>query len=184
MDEAGELVPSEDPDAPASLYAVDQRQALEDLFRAEYASLVRLATLLLGDVGAAEEVVQEAFVRLDGAWHRLKEPSAALPYLRSIVLNLARSRLRHHRVARSGEVDDCPSPPADEAVLLHDDQREVIAAVRTLSHRQQEVVILRYWQNLSEAEIAAALGISRGAVKSHAHRAMAALAEKLEADDD
>jgi RNA polymerase sigma-70 factor (sigma-E family) len=183
VDQAGELV-ADDPDVPIPLHVTDQRRELERLFHAEYVSLVRLANLLLGDEGAAEEVVQESFVRLDRAWHRIRDERATVPYLRSIVMNLARSRLRGAGRARSRAESVGSAPPSDEAVLLREEQRAVIAAIRTLSSRQREVVILRYWQNLSEAEIAETLGISCGAVKSHAHRAMAALAEKLEAADD
>lgn len=158
---------------------------VEVLFEAHYTPLLRAAWLLLGDRGGAEEVVQEAFLRLHLAKQRVREPDKAAAYLRSIVLNLARGRLRKQGVAErhagreQGESGFGAGRPDDD-VLRQEDRRRVIAALRTLPDRQRECLVLRYYLDLPESEIAAALGISNGSVKTHVHRAMAALESKLE----
>ncbi len=152
---------------------------VEQLYRAHRADLVRLAGLLLDEPGAREEVVQDAFVALH--LHRdAVDPEKVPAYLRSAVLNAARSRLRHRRVvSRLGwAAPPAPATPEDEAML--DVRRAaVLAAVRRLPRRQQEVVVLRYWLDLTEADIAATLGISAGSVKVHASRGLAAVARTL-----
>lgn len=154
-------------------------EEVERLYRSERDDLLRLAGLLLDEAGDREEVVQDAFVALH--LHRGSVAPDRVPaYLRSAVLNAARSRLRRRRVAdRLGRLRPAsPATPEDETVL--DDRRTaVLAAVRRLPRRQQEVVVLRYWLDLSEAEIAAALGVSAGSVKTHASRALAAVARTL-----
>jgi RNA polymerase sigma-70 factor (sigma-E family) len=153
---------------------------LRDLYRDHRRSLVRLASLLLHDPADAEEVVQDAFVRAHLAWARLRDPDKAMAYLRSAVLNGARSRLRHRKVVERFE----PSRPGPErspeaAVMAGDDRRHVMAALRSLPERQRECLVLRYYLDLSEAEIAATLKISNGSVKTHARRGLAALAARL-----
>jgi RNA polymerase sigma-70 factor (sigma-E family) len=161
--------------------AVDADDALRDLFHAEYQPLLRLAALLVDDRTAAEDVVQEAFARLHRSWGSLRDVDAAPAWLRSTVLNLARSGLRRRLVARRNR----PSPAADASsaetlALLDDDRRAVIAALHRLAPRQREVLVLRYWSDASEAEIATLLGISAGSVKTHAHRGLLALRDALE----
>ena len=161
----------------------DRDEALRWLFEEQYRSLVRLAVLLTDDRETAEDVVQEAFVRMYRAWDRLRDVSAAAPYLRSIVLNLARSGLRRKLVAnRRGRSVVADAASAEEDALIHEDQRSVLNALHSLPRRQRECLTLRYYQGLSEAEIAEGLGISAGSVKSHSSRGIAALAAKLEAD--
>jgi RNA polymerase sigma-70 factor (sigma-E family) len=157
-------------------------EAVTQLYAAHYRSLVRLGALLLRDTAVAEEVVQDAFVAMHGAWRRLQDPDRALAYLRQSVVNGARSSLRRREVATRL----APRPAPDEASAEHGamvalEHEEVLAALRTLPVRQREVLVLRYYVDLSEADIADALGISRGAVKSHASRGMAALRTALEA---
>jgi RNA polymerase sigma-70 factor (sigma-E family) len=169
--------------------AVDQRvvveeewdDALIDLYRAQRLPLLRLAVLLTDDPGTAEDVVQDAFVALHRRWHAV-DPAAAAGYLRTSVVNGVRSLYRRRGVARRhlhavGPQDDAPS--ADLAVLLGEEHREVVTALRTLPRRQREVLVLRYWSELSEAEIAVALGIARGTVKSSASRGLASLQKRL-----
>jgi len=111
---------------------------------------------------------------------RLGHVERPVAYLRTTVVNLSRSRLRRRLVARRhpGLVER-DAPAADERVGLRDDQRAVITALQRLPRRQREVLVLRYWSELSEDEIAATLGISNGSVKTHAHRGMAALEQEL-----
>jgi RNA polymerase sigma-70 factor (sigma-E family) len=156
-------------------------EAVTALCVAHYRGLVRLAAMLLDDVGAAEEVVQDAYVRMHGSWRRIRDPQAAVGYLRTTVLNLARSRLRHRQVTRkhaSAPLPDAPS--AEQGALDRLEQDRVVGALRRLPLRQRECLVLRYYGDLSEAQIAAAMGISTGAVKSHASRGMAALRAALE----
>ncbi len=156
----------------------DADTALEQLYAAHWRQLVRLSVLLVRDVGTAEEIVQDAFVAVHDRWSRLRDHDLALAYLRQAVVNRSRSALRHRavvlrHVARGTVVAD--SPPADETTLTTARREAVLDAMRALPDRQREVLALRYYLDLSEAEIAEALGISRGAVKSHASRGAAAL---------
>ena len=146
--------------------------------------LVRLAALLVDDLAGAEDVVHDAFLALHRDPGRIRDPQAAVAYLRTSVVNGARSVLRKRGTARKylrvGEPDS--APPADADTMLAAEHAEMLAAVRTLPQRMQEVLALRYWSGLSEAEIAAALGISRGAVKSTASRALDRLEKLMGAD--
>jgi RNA polymerase sigma-70 factor (sigma-E family) len=155
-------------------------RGLPELFNAHYRRLLALAVLVNdGSRETAEDIVQEAFARLHG--RTLADPDRAAAYLRATVLNLSRSRLRRLRTARLHQrPDDRALPSAEDDVLLRADQRAVLDAVRDLSPRQREALVLRYWADLSEAEVAAAMGLSTGAVKSHTSRGMAALRRSLE----
>src|SRR2546423_11435618 len=158
---------SADPWPPtAADEAVDER--LGELFDTSYSTMVRLAHVLVGDRPAAEDLVQDAFVRLHSRLGGLKDPDAAGGYLRQIVINLCRS---HHR-RRSLLVRHRPDPPAPatDTSPRSDDRLAVLAALRTLSRRQRECLVLRYYLDLSEDEIAAALNISPGSVKTHTAR--------------
>jgi RNA polymerase sigma-70 factor (sigma-E family) len=138
-----------------------------------------MACLLLDDRGAGEEVVQEAFVRVYQSWSRVDQP---LTYLRTTVMNLARSRMRRRLVARRRVEPVAASEiSAEEHLVLMDEQQEVLDAMRKLPRRQRECLVLRYYVELAETEIASTLGISNGSVKSHASRGLAALAKQLEA---
>jgi RNA polymerase sigma-70 factor (sigma-E family) len=147
------------------------------LYRTQWLPMVRLAVLLVGDTVVAEDVAQEAFLGLYRNQHRLHEPRAAVAYLRASVVNLARSSVRRRVVARRhlSSVEPGTAPGADDPVLLAEEHREVLAALRTLPDRQREVLVLRYWSDVSEAEIAQTLGISPGTVKSTASRGLSAL---------
>jgi RNA polymerase sigma-70 factor (sigma-E family) len=162
--------------------AFDRDTAIERLFRTEYRALLRLVSLLVDGPASAEDVVQDAFVKLHRAWDRVGSIDDAPAYLRSIAMNTARSGLRRRIVRdryRPERTDDHRS--AEDDTMSREHERDVIAAVRALPRRQRECIALRYYLGLSESEIAAALGISAGSVKSHTHRAMAALASTLEA---
>jgi len=147
-------------------------EAVKVLYQAHYAALVRLATLLVGDRATAEDVVQDCFIAMHRAWWRLRDTGSALPYLRRAVINKCRSVLRHRAVADRHPPLPAPQlPSAEESALAVVQRSSLLAALRALPARQREVVVLRYYADLSEAQIAAAMGISRGAVKAHASRA-------------
>ena len=159
-------------------------EAVRLLYATHWHQLVRLATLLTRDASVAEELVQDAFVALHRRWSSLDDPGAAHGYLRTTVVNNARSALRHRGVEERYRQPGPPEPsgPEERAVQATEDAR-VMAALRGLSRRQQEVLVLRYYADLSEHDIATTLGMTRGAVKSHAHRGIAALREALARDE-
>ena len=163
----------------------DADTAVEQLYAAHYRQLVRLSVLLVRDEATAEEVVQDSFVAMHGRWHTLEEPHRALGYLRQTVVNRSRSVLRHRGVqARHPEQPPGDAPAADGPTLARERRRIVLDALQQLSERQREVLALRYYLDLDEAAIAEHLGISRGAVKSHASRGAAALRVLLEENRD
>jgi RNA polymerase sigma-70 factor (sigma-E family) len=132
-------------------------------------------------VQTAEEVVQDAFEAMHLAWRRLRDSEKALSYLRQAIVNRARSVLRHRKVVEMHAPKPAPDEQsAEHAALTLIERSAVTSALRTLPVRQREAVVLRYYGDFSEADIAKAMGISRGAVKSHTARAMAALRTILE----
>jgi RNA polymerase sigma factor (sigma-70 family) len=149
------------------------------LFHAEGRSLVRLARLFVDDRDAAEDIVQEAFLRLARHAHRIESSDRAPAYLRSITLNLARDHNRRglvslrHRAAGGREVD-VEEDTADRLVRS-DDHRRVLEAVRALPRRQRDCITLRYFEEMTVDQTAAALGLSTNSVKTHLQRAMASL---------
>ena len=169
--------------AKARLDASDIDAAIAALYGANYRALVRLATLLLHDIASAEEVVQDSFVALHAGLHRLRDSDKALSYLRAAVVNRSRSVLRHRVVVDRNAAKPPPDvPSAEQGALTLIERSSVVAALRGLPERQREVVVLRYYADLSEAQIADTMGITKGAVKSHTSRAMAALRSVLERD--
>ncbi|WP_246160534.1 SigE family RNA polymerase sigma factor [Nocardioides humilatus] len=168
---------------PESGVDTDADAGVEALYLAHWAPLVRLSVLLVHDQGMAEEIVQDALVAVHQKWDRLTDQQKALAYLRQAVVNRSRSALRHRGVvsrylARQSAPDTMPG--ADRPVIVDSRRRMVLDALQQLPRRQREVLALRYYLDLSEAEIAETLGISRGAVKSHASRGAAALRPILE----
>ncbi|MEU1620314.1 SigE family RNA polymerase sigma factor [Streptomyces sp. NPDC005722] len=156
---------------------------IDDLYQHRRLHFVRLAVLLVDDLSTAEDVVQDAFAALfrrhGSSLAGVDDPEA---YVRASVVNGARSVLRRRRTVRAHVPEQpLPVPAADEAVLLEEEHREVFEALRLLTRRQREVLVLRYWSHLSEAQIADSLGLSRGTVKSTASRALTALGRNLEA---
>jgi RNA polymerase sigma-70 factor (sigma-E family) len=157
-------------------------QGVEALFREEYRRLVGLARLLVDDPAHAEEVVQDAFVSLHRNWDHLRQPAAAPAWLRAAVVNGSRGRGRRTATARKHlkAVEPSLAGGPDESAVLADEHRAVARALRTLPDRQRACIALRYYDDLTESEVAEVLGISVGSVKTHVHRGMAALAKALE----
>jgi RNA polymerase sigma-70 factor (sigma-E family) len=165
------------PASPGSAAAADR--AITAMYDTEYRSLVRMSAVLLGDIGAAEEVVQEAFIDVHAAWRRLRDIDRAVPYLRRLVLNRSRSLLRR-RIMADRPVPEPDMPRAEPAAIAPFERAAVIAALRRLPSRQREALVLRFYLELSEEEAAAAMKISRDAVQSHTARGQAALRSVLE----
>lgn len=162
--------------------AATQADQLSTLHREQFRPLVRLAAIVLGDVGLAEQVVQDAFVKLQVRWGGLRGIDNAPAYLRAAVLNGARSQLRRHKVRdrfAARRTVERPVPTPEAAAVDIDDHDRMITALRRLSGRQREALTLRYYLDLPEAEIAAAMGVSAGSVKAHLHRGLANLAAVL-----
>jgi RNA polymerase sigma-70 factor (sigma-E family) len=159
----------------------DASDAVTEIYTTHYNQLVRLAVMLVHDVQTAEEVVQDAFEAMHMAWRRLRDREKALSYLRQAIVNRSRSVLRHRKVVELHPPKPAPDEQsAEHAALTLIERSAVTSALRTLPGRQREAVVLRYYGDFSEADIATAMGISRGAVKSHTARAMAALKTILE----
>jgi RNA polymerase sigma-70 factor (sigma-E family) len=151
-------------------------QAVLAIYRRHYGSLVRQAARLVWDIPTAEDVVQDSIIAMHTTCPRLEDDAKALPYLRQAVANRSRSVLRHRAVA--GQHRPLPGPDmpsAEDSALARLDHSAVISALTTLARRQRQVLALRYFADMSEAQIAAALGISKSAVKTHAARALTSL---------
>ena len=173
------------PPEPPSGDPVDAPLTLEDLYRQHRMRLVRLAILLVDDVASAEDVVQEAFAGLYRNWSGLRDTAAAIGYLRTAVVNGSRSMLRRRRTARAYvPPDPGTARSAESLAMMGAEHRAVVAALHDLPPRQREVLVLRYYGGLSEAEIAEATGLSKGTVKSTASRAVAKLGEAMRAGSE
>ncbi|HET7477394.1 MAG TPA: SigE family RNA polymerase sigma factor [Dermatophilaceae bacterium] len=161
-------------------------EALTHLYAAHWHALVRLAWLLLHNQQAAEEAAQDAFVSMHAKWAQLRDPDLALAYLRRSVVNASRSVLRHRGVEErwlrreTGLARAGAAPSAEQQAMAHQSGARLLQALARLPRRQREVLTLRYYLDLSEAEIADSLGISAGSVKSHASRGLAALRAEVE----
>jgi len=176
----GSLLFVDSTDAPPELTDGD----LAALYRRHALGLVRLAVVMLGQQAAAEDVVQDAFLGLYRRLGSLADPSLALAYLRSSVLNGCRTAVhRQHRqgaaAARAAAGAAVPVDSADAWALLDEEHREVLAAIKRLPDRQREAIVLRFYLDMSEEEVARTMGISRGTVKSATHRGLAALGRLL-----
>ncbi|GGU29329.1 SigE family RNA polymerase sigma factor [Streptomyces lavendofoliae] len=155
---------------------------LTETYRAHYRSLLGLAALLLDDTASCEDVVQEAFIRVHSARRRVRDPEKTLAYLRQTVVNLSRSALRRRILGLkllSKPMPDMAS--AEEGAYDQLERDALIKAMRGLQRRQREVLVLRYFADMTEAQVAETLGISLGSVKAYGSRGIAALRVAMEA---
>jgi RNA polymerase sigma factor, sigma-70 family len=163
-------------DEPVASEQVD----VAEIFAAHHVGLVRLALMLVGDRPTAEDVVQEAFERTHAGRRRLRDPAKGLAYVRSAVLNGCRSVLRKRAFAfRRGVPYEPPIWSAESTVLIAEERREVLAALQRLPRRQREALILRYYLDLSDQEIADVMSIGASTVRSTIARGLAALGRNL-----
>jgi RNA polymerase sigma-70 factor (sigma-E family) len=180
-----EAAPADRPGSPAAA----AEDAVTELYQAHALRLIRLAYLMLGDRGNAEDVVQEAFCGLYRRWGQLSDSGNALRYVHSSVVNGCRSALRRTISRRTTPSAEPPLGPgqipqisAEAAVLSGEERQQVMAAVRRLPPRQREALVLRFYLDLPEEEIAAVMGIGQSTVRSATHRALASLARMLRED--
>jgi RNA polymerase sigma-70 factor (sigma-E family) len=168
------------PEPPAG--AGSPSMTIDDIYRSHRMGMIRLAILLVDDQASAEDVVQEAFAGLFRHWSELRDTQAALGYLRTAVVNGSRSMLRRRRTARAYVPPHAGTARSAESLaMLSAEHQAVVTALADLAPRQREVLVLRYYGGLSEAEIADATGLSKGTVKSTASRAVAKLGEVMRA---
>ena len=166
----------------AVIVGINSDTLVAQLFEQEGAALVRMARLFTDDRNAAEDLVQEAFIRLHKSAHRIHSEDKAASYLRSIVINLTRDHnrrglmsLRHQEAVPAGTTPDAP----EDRLLLDEEQMRLLDEVRALSPRQRDCIFLRFYLELSEREIADVLSISPNSVKTHCRRGLASLRETI-----
>ncbi len=167
------------------VYVLDPARAVERLYRSQATVLLGMLVAYTGDRAVAEDLLQEAFLRLQQAWSRLESEEAAISYVRRTAFNLARSRFRHLGVVRRYEAAAAPpslGAPADDRLVLREDQRALLAALATLAPRQRACVVLRYYSELSEREVAETLEISVNSVKTHLRRGLERLERALRSE--
>ncbi|MER7666082.1 MULTISPECIES: SigE family RNA polymerase sigma factor [unclassified Streptomyces] len=178
---AGRVTPQRE-SADEAMAAGTTVDHLTETYRAHYRSLLGLAALLLDDTASCEDVVQEAFIRVHSARNRVREPEKTLAYLRQTVVNLSRSALRRRILGLkllSKPMPDMAS--AEEGAYDQLERDALIKAMRGLQRRQREVLVLRYFADMTEAQVAETLGISLGSVKAYGSRGIAALRVAMEA---
>ncbi|MFH8802198.1 SigE family RNA polymerase sigma factor [Streptomyces sp. NPDC017936] len=181
-------IPSQRDGADTAEYAQEAVAAgttvdhLTETYRAHYRSLLGLAALLLDDTASCEDVVQEAFIRVHSARKRVRDPEKTLAYLRQTVVNLSRSALRRRILGLkllSKPMPDMAS--AEEGAYDQLERDSLIKAMKGLQRRQREVLVLRYFADMTEAQVAETLGVSLGSVKAYGSRGIAALRVAMEA---
>jgi RNA polymerase sigma-70 factor (sigma-E family) len=170
---------------PPRLLTGEAETAVTGLYQVHAVGLIRLAVVMLGERPAAEDVVQEAFCALYRRWDHLADTGKALSYVRSSILNGCRSELRRRIRSERRPAPDAGAAGAASAeamALIGEEHREVLAALRRLPRRQREALVLKFYLDLPEPEIAASMGVSQGTVKSTTSRALHALARLLEGE--
>ena len=158
---------------------VSPAAAVSALYTSHALGLIRLAHIMLGNRQAAEDVVQDAFLGLYRRWPHLHEQAKALGYVRSSVLNGCRSELRRRPTAELDGSHGPPVPSAESAVLTAAEREDIVRALRCLPDRQREVLLLRFYLDLPDDQIAAAMRIRQSTVRSAAHRGLARLRRAL-----
>lgn len=175
-------VPAQGEGADDSMTAGTTVDHLTETYSTHYRSLLGLAALLLDDTASCEDVVQEAFIRVHSARRRVRDPEKTLAYLRQTVVNLSRSTLRRRILGMklvSKPMPDMAS--AEEGAYDRMERDELKAALRNLQRRQREVLVLRYFADMTEVQVAEVLGLSLGSVKAYGSRGIAALRVAMEA---
>jgi RNA polymerase sigma-70 factor (sigma-E family) len=163
----------------ASASTASSAAAVESLYQAHALRLIRLAYITLGDRAAAEDVVQDAFCGLYRRWDHLAETGKALPYVRASVLNGCRSVLRHRAVLRRRIAHEVTQESAEAAMLSGEERHELIRAVADLPDRQREALVLRFYLDLPDDEIARMMGVRPSTVRSTMHRAIESLGKVM-----
>ena len=162
--------------------AADPADQVTALYEAHALGLLRLAVIMLGERQAAEDVVQDAFLGVFRRWDALSDPERALAYVRSSVFNGCRTVLRKRARSRQFVLVDPETESADARLLLGEEHREVLAALRRLPDRQREAVALRYCLDMPVNAVARAMGVTEGTVKSATSRGIAAITRTLKGD--
>jgi RNA polymerase sigma-70 factor (sigma-E family) len=158
----------------------NREAAVRVLYEERHAELVRFATFIMGDVHAAEDVTQEAFMRVYDAWDRLEDHDRAVAYLRATIVNLSRGRHRRRLVAeRKQQPHLVAVQSAEDDAMGRVGRSAVLAAVSALPSRQRACVVMRHWLRMTEGEIAATLDVSIGSVRTHNKRGLETLERKL-----
>jgi RNA polymerase sigma-70 factor (sigma-E family) len=171
--------------APPTLVAVpavgsDRQTGIRALYTERHAEMVRFATFLTGDAHAAEDLTQEAFVKVYDAWERIDDPERAVAYLRATIVNLTRGRHRRQVVAdRNQQPHLSIVASAEDDAMGRVDRDTVLAAVAALPHRQRACVVMKHWLRMTEGEIATTLELSIGSVRTHTKRGVDALQRTL-----
>ena len=159
---------------------VAREDAVWRLYEQRYADMVRFAAFLSGDVHAAQDIAQEAFVRLLDAWDRIADPERADAYLKATIVNLVRGEHRRRETAeRRASSHLSLVASAEDDALGRVGRQHVLDAVSALPIRQKACVVMRHWMRMSETEIAATLGVSVGSVRTHVKRGTATLQRTL-----
>ena len=172
-------IPAADVRAPSSS-AVDVDGFVEAMYNEHGRGLVHMVRLFVDDRNAAEDLVQEAFIRLARSAHRIEDHRKAAAYLRSIVLNLARDHNRRGLVSLRHRLPlDDREASVEDLVELAEKHQQVVETLRALAPRQRDCLILRYYDELGIDDIAQTLGISRNSVKTHLTRGIRALESRL-----
>jgi RNA polymerase sigma-70 factor (sigma-E family) len=164
---------------PTTSGRVAAAEAVTVLYQTHAGALTRLAIVILRDRAAAEDVVQDAFCGLYRRWEHISDPGSAPSYVRSAVLNGCRTVLRHRARHTGHRLTEPSAPSAESDAMIGEEHRALLAGLRQLPRRQREALALRYFADLDEAEIAEAMGISRGTVRSNISRGVTALATYL-----
>jgi RNA polymerase sigma-70 factor (sigma-E family) len=168
------------PRATSGPISPDRAEAVAQLYRSHALALVRMAHIMLGSRAAAEDVVQDAFCGLYRRWDHLDRRDSAIAYVRSAVLNGCRSSLRGQaRIGGEVEAAHAREPSAEAIALLSEERRDVVRALWRLPERQREVLVLRYYLDLPDDQVARDLGLTQSTIRSIRRRGLSALRRSI-----